>query len=235
MFHRVARVDVPAERVDGLIDDAVEFFREKEYDCLFTLSPLDRPADMAERLRQRGFELALLPVAMLCDQPAGPVSAEDVEVEIVGAGGYDTWAEIMCTCFGNPPEAGEAGRSVLDVPEVLLYLALRKGEPAGTALLYPRNGIGYIDAVGTCRSTAVAASPPQWPRAPSPIPRPWATAGRPSRSNAKAPPRGSTGASASAACISGRATPRLWRTFSEMLQGTVGSGRSGEMTWPRFR
>ena len=149
MFHRVARVDVPAERVDRLIDDAVEFFREKEYDCLFTLSPLDRPADMAERLRQRGFELALLPVAMLCDQPAGPVSAEDVEMEVAGAVDYDTWAEIMCTCFGNPPEAGEAGRSVLDFPEVLLYLALRKGEPAGTALLYSRNGIGYIDAVGT--------------------------------------------------------------------------------------
>ena len=149
MFHRVVQVDVPAERVDRLIDDALEFFREKVYDCLFTLSPLDRPADMAERLRQRGFELALLPVAMLCDQPAGPVAAEEVEVEVAGAVDYDTWAEIMCTCFGNPPEAGEAGRWVLDVPEVLFYLALRKGKPAGTALMYSRNGIGYIDAVGT--------------------------------------------------------------------------------------
>ena len=149
MFHRVAQVDVPDGEVDRLIDDAVEFFRKKEYDCLFTLSPLDRPADMAERLRQRGFELALLPVAMLCDRPAGQVAAEEVEVEVVRAGGYDTWAEIMCTCFGNPPEAGEVGRWVLGVPKILLYLAHRQGKPAGTALLYSRNGMGYIDAVGT--------------------------------------------------------------------------------------
>ena len=149
MFHRVARVDVPEGEVDRLIDDTVRFFREKQYDCLFTLSPLDRPADMAERLRQRGFELALLPVAMLCEQLARPVSAEGVEVEIAGAGCYDTWADIMCACFGNPPQAGEVGRPVLCVPEVRLYLASRRGEPAGTALLYSRNGIGYIDAVGT--------------------------------------------------------------------------------------
>ena len=149
MFHRVAGVDVPEGEADRVIDAAVRFFREKQYDCLFTLSPLDRPADMAERLRQRGFELALLPVAMLCDRLDGPVAAEDVEMEVVGAGCYDTWAEIMCACFGNPPEAGEVGRAVLLVPEVRLYLASRMGEPAGTALLYSRNGIGYIDAVGT--------------------------------------------------------------------------------------
>lgn len=149
MFHRVAQIDVAGEEADRLIDAAVRFFREKQYDCLFTLSPLDRPADMAERLRQRGFELALLPVAMLCDRLAGPDSAEGVEVETAGGGRYGTWAEIMCTCFGNPPEVEEVGRSVLCVPEVRLYLASRRGEPAGTALLYSRNGIGYIDAVGT--------------------------------------------------------------------------------------
>ena len=149
MFHRVARVDVPDEGVDRLIDAAVRFFRRKEYDCLFTLSPLDRPADMAERLQRRGFALALLPVAMRCDRLTGQVASAEVEVEIAGSDGYDTWAEIMCTCFGSPPEAGEVGRAVLLVPEVRLYLARRRGEPAGTALLYSRNGIGYIDAVGT--------------------------------------------------------------------------------------
>ena len=141
MFHRVARVDVAGEEADRVIDAAVWFFRGKQYDCLFTLSPLDRPADMAERLKQRGFELALLPVAMLCDRPAGPVSAEEVEVEVAGAERYDTWAEIMCTCFGNPLEAVEVGRTVLCVPEVRLYLASRGGRAGrdGAAVLAERH------------------------------------------------------------------------------------------------
>ena len=148
MFHRVTRVDVPADDADRLIGDAVQFYRDKYFDCIVTLSPLDRPVDLGERLQRRGFELALMPVAMLCDQPAEPVVAEDVRVDVVNAGQYDVWADIMCRCFGNPPEAGELGRTVLDVPEVGLYLAHRGGEPAGTALLYSADGMGYIDVVG---------------------------------------------------------------------------------------
>ena len=226
MFHRVARVDVPEGEADRLIDDAVRFFREKQYDCLFTLSPLDRPADMAERLRQRGFELALLPVAMLCDRLDGPVAAEDVEVEIAGAGCYDTWAEIMCACFGNPPRSRGGGDVRFScVPEVRLYLASRHGRAGrhGAAVFAERHRL-HRRRRHPSGNTAAAESPPLRSRAPSPTRRPWATAGPRSRSNARARRRGSTGASASAACISGRATPGPWRTFSEMPQGRLSPG-----------
>ena len=54
-FHRVVQVNVDDAQVDRLIDDAIRLFQEKKYDCMFTLSPLDRPADLGERLGKRGF------------------------------------------------------------------------------------------------------------------------------------------------------------------------------------
>ena len=49
-FHRVVNISVDLAEVDRLIDDAIRLFQEKSFDCIFTLSPLDRPANLGERL-----------------------------------------------------------------------------------------------------------------------------------------------------------------------------------------
>ena len=149
MLHRVVQVDAAHVDADGLIDAALRHFRENAFDCAFTLTPLDRPAGLGERLLDRGFDLAIRATAMLCDRPAEPLRAPDVEVVVPEAGEYGPWAEVWCRSFDLPPEAGELGRSVLDIPQVRLYLARRRGEPAGTALLYSDHGMGYVDLVGT--------------------------------------------------------------------------------------
>lgn len=148
MLHRVLQVDVDGAAADRVIDAALAHFRDKEFDCAFTLTPLDRPADFGERLLRRGFDLALHATAMVCDRPAEPLRAPEVEV-VPEAGEYGLWAGVWCRSFDLPPEAGELGRSVLDIPEVRLYLARRGGEPAGAALLYSDHGMGYVDLVGT--------------------------------------------------------------------------------------
>ena len=43
MLHRVVQIDVPDSMVDPMIDRALAHFRERNFDCAFTLSPLDRP------------------------------------------------------------------------------------------------------------------------------------------------------------------------------------------------
>jgi GNAT superfamily N-acetyltransferase len=149
MFHRVVQVDVDEEQVDKLIDDALQLFREKNFDCAFTLSPLNRPADLAQRLEQRGFTLGLQPLAMVCDQPAEPLKPGPAVVTVSDETEYDIWADVMCRSFTNPPAMGEVGRSVLCIPQVRRYLARVDGEPAGTTLLYSQYGMGYLDAVGT--------------------------------------------------------------------------------------
>ena len=149
MLHRVVQIDVPETGVDVLIDGALDYFRERKYECAFTLSPLDRPSDLAERLERRGFSLELQAVAMRCDRAAEPVVPGSVRIEEPIPGRYDIWADTVCRSFGFPADVGVLGRRVLDIPEVRLYLATVDGMPAGTALLYTEYGVGCVDFVGT--------------------------------------------------------------------------------------
>ena len=149
-FHRVVQVNVDDSQVDRLIDDAIRLFQEKKYDCMFTLSPLDRPADLSERLERRGFTEGMLASAMVYDPPTAPPPAETVaEINVSPDGEYDLWADIMCRGFGHDQTMGEVGRDVLIVPEVRRYLARVDGEPAGTTLVYSQFGMGYVDHVAT--------------------------------------------------------------------------------------
>ncbi|MCY3764771.1 MAG: GNAT family N-acetyltransferase [Gemmatimonadetes bacterium] len=149
MLHRVVQIDVPGAMVDTMIDSALDHFRERDFDCAFTLSPLDRPADLAERLKRRGFAFELQAVAMLCDRDVRPLCSESVEVEELDPSRYGVWADIMCRSFDFPDGVGALGRKVLDIPEVRFYLAYVDREPAGTALLYTRFGLGCVDFIGT--------------------------------------------------------------------------------------
>ncbi len=149
MLHRVVRIDVPGAMVDAMIDRALAHFRERDFDCAFTLSPLDRPADLAERLKSRGFTFEMQAVAMRCDRCVRPSVSESVEVEELDPRRYGVWADIMCRSFEFPDDVGALGRGVLNIPEVRLYLAYVDGAPAGTALLYSRYGLGCVDFIGT--------------------------------------------------------------------------------------
>ena len=149
-FHRVVQVNVDDPQVDGLIDNAIRLFQEKEYDCMFTLSPLDRPTDLGERLERRGFTEGMLASAMVYDPPTTPPFAESAaEIDISPDEEYDLWADVMCRGFGHDQTMGEVGRSVLIVPEVRRYLACVDGIPAGTTLIYSQFGMGYVDHVAT--------------------------------------------------------------------------------------
>ena len=112
-FHRIVQVNVDDAQVDRLIDDAIRLFQEKKYDCMFTLSPLDRPADLGEQLERRGFTEGMLASAMVYDPPTTPSSAQTVaEIDVSPDSEYDLWADVMCRGFGHDQTMGEVGRDV---------------------------------------------------------------------------------------------------------------------------
>ncbi len=149
-FHRVVQVNVEDARVDGLIDEVLQLFQDKGFDCAFTLSPLDRPAALAERLEHRGFTCGILASAMIYDPSETPSPVRTVvQVDVSDENEYEIWADVMCRSFSHPPGMREVGHSVLITPEVRRYLARVDGVPAGTALLYSKFGMGYVDLVGT--------------------------------------------------------------------------------------
>ncbi len=149
MLHRVVQIDVPRTRVDTMIDSALDHFRARDFECAFTLSPVDRPPDLAHRLERRGFSLGMQAVAMRCDRVVQPVVPGSVRIEEPVPGRYGIWADTMCRSFDFPADVGVLGRRVLDIPEARLYLATVDGEPAGTTLLYSAYGMGCVDFVGT--------------------------------------------------------------------------------------
>jgi ribosomal protein S18 acetylase RimI-like enzyme len=151
MTHRVVQVGVELSEVDGLIDAALALFQRQRHDCAFTLSPLDRPANLAEHLTRRGFALTVQAAAMVFDPQAQPGAAPSAQVvvEVQDPSQYGKWSEVMCRSFDLPEEVAEIGRRALATEAVRLYLAHRGGEPAGTAILYSRSGLGYVDLVGT--------------------------------------------------------------------------------------
>jgi ribosomal protein S18 acetylase RimI-like enzyme len=148
-YHRVVQINVDENRSDGLIDEALHFFQEKQFSCAFTLSPLDRPEDFANRLERRGFSFATLASVMDCEQLAEPPKIGAIEIEKVSTNRYGRWADVVCRGFGLPPEVGQLGASVLNTSDVQLYLAHTDGEPAGAALLFSHNDMGYVDLVAT--------------------------------------------------------------------------------------
>ena len=144
-FHRIVQVNVDDAQVDRLIDDAIRLFQERQYNCMFTLSPIDRPADLGERLKKRGFTEGLLASAMVYDPPTAPPIPQTVaEIDVSPDSEY-----VMCRGFGHDQTMGEVGRDVLIVPEVRRYLARVDGAPAGTTLIYSQFGMGYVDHVAT--------------------------------------------------------------------------------------
>ncbi len=149
-FHRVVQVNVDDTQVDTLIDDALRLFQQKKYDCMFTLSPLDRPTDLGERLERRGFTEGMLASAMVYAPSTAPPPPQTVaEINVSPDSEYDLWAEVMCRGFGHTQTMGEIGRDVLIVPEVRRYLARVDGAPAGTTLVYSQFGMDYVDHVAT--------------------------------------------------------------------------------------
>jgi GNAT superfamily N-acetyltransferase len=149
-FHRIVQVSVADDGVDRLIDDALRLYQEQHFDCMFTVSPKDRPEDFAEHLLRREFKEGIRSSAMIYDRPPDTPGVERmVQVRVIDRGEYDIWADVMCRSFEFAAEMGEVGRLALDSPDARCYLALVDGEPVGTTLLFSQSGMGYIDLVGT--------------------------------------------------------------------------------------
>ena len=149
-FHRVVNVNVDESQVDQLIDNAIRLFRDKSFDCVFTISPLDHPPDLGQRLTERGFTRGALASAMVHVPLASPpLLRSAAQVDVSDESEYEIWADVMCRGFDLPRTMGDVGRSVLFAPKVRRYLARLNGVPVGTALLYSQFGMGYIDLVGT--------------------------------------------------------------------------------------
>jgi ribosomal protein S18 acetylase RimI-like enzyme len=153
VFH--ARLDRSAEEV---IDARLRDCRGRRAAMLWWTGPSSTPANLGERLAQRGFMLEPA-YGMHADLDAAAaecpidrdVSLEAVEDEATLA----TWCRVLCTAFGAPQAFGDAfGQAALAIglgPDSVFrhFLARVNGEPAATGSLFLGAGVAGIYDVAT--------------------------------------------------------------------------------------
>lgn len=127
-------IQINCADVDRLIDDTLSLYRDKDFDCIFTLSSLDYPADLGQRLQQRGFTAGALASIVVHESLAMPIIDSAISIGIADEE-YNTWNDVSRHSFEHLLAMGEIGRSALLQSDVRRYLTRIDGTPVGAALL----------------------------------------------------------------------------------------------------
>ncbi|TDB39538.1 MAG: hypothetical protein D9V44_00775 [Actinobacteria bacterium] len=139
------------------IDELERFFGEHGAKVQVNVCPLADPSLMAELSRRgyaaHGFENVL--VRELLDGDQLPEPDPSIDIRIVDPEEFDLWGEQVARGFATEGEPTEAdlrlGEVVGRQQDVVRLLAWVDGEPAGTAELAVRSGIGWLSADTTMR------------------------------------------------------------------------------------
>jgi ribosomal protein S18 acetylase RimI-like enzyme len=145
-------------RLDGLLDIGFALLRAFDQPAAARLTPLDRPAGIEERLRQRGLVKTTRDVSLaLRGGATPPTKAADVDIRRAtpeDAGAFatiDAQVNVPREKWARPFLLGAALANVLE-PTHVFYLAYRHGEPVGTALCVSDGGVAGIYSVATLRA-----------------------------------------------------------------------------------
>lgn len=137
------------------LDRIIAYYQETGIPPRFELSPAELTPELGLALQQRGFHhsrshtvLYGVPVA----QP--PAAPANVTVdEVTSAADLETFLDVTLAAFGMKPGATEGAkvnqRRWLHRPGWTLFLARIGGRPAGGAVLYVHDRIGYLAYAGT--------------------------------------------------------------------------------------
>lgn len=150
-----ARLDKAADEV---IEARVQDCRDRRAAMLWWTGPSSTPADLGDRLTQRGFMLE--PASGMCADLDGATTETstdpDVRIEAVeDEATLVTWCRVLCSAFGAPQAFGEAfGEAAIAIglgrdSVFRHFLARVNGEPAATGSLFFGAGVAGIYDVAT--------------------------------------------------------------------------------------
>ena len=148
------RVRSDESYIENLIAEVDTWFAQRGITPHFRVSPLTRPANLAQRLEHRGFARTETETQMVLagedveppTRAASPITIRQIETH-----GLDCWAEIQSRGFGMEPTPTvmELARTSAESKNHSLYLASLNGEAAGAGTLIEWAGAGGIYGVAT--------------------------------------------------------------------------------------
>ncbi len=148
------RLRSDAASVEKTVDDVCEWFTRRGLAPHFRISPLTRPANLAQILGRRGFVQTEAETQMVHeDQDTEPLANPRVIVEPIKSKEIERWAEIQHRGFGGggapSPLAVHVAQATAASPGNTLYLAYLDGDASGVGVLIEWAGVFGIYGVAT--------------------------------------------------------------------------------------
>ncbi len=166
-WNHAGLIDVTPERLPGLIDEAREFFTERERETSFGVTSYHRPPDLAQRLVDLGahksFQHSWLfyPPESPIERPTLPPGAELHQLTPADLEGdrakLEAYVDLLFAAFGDIPRAYHdtiahslANLDAAEAAGVTLhhYLLTFEGRPAGTGTLLHDGHAGDLCNLG---------------------------------------------------------------------------------------
>jgi GNAT superfamily N-acetyltransferase len=147
MLNRVVGLGLGEPASDEAIDAALAAM--DGVSCYVAISPFASPADLGQRLSDRGLEPGW--GWMLFERDASPPAPVETGLRIVevAPGEAEPWARVVATAYGLPDAVVPVTAATPERPGWTCWLALDGDEPASAAALWAEGEVGYLGFAGT--------------------------------------------------------------------------------------
>jgi GNAT superfamily N-acetyltransferase len=147
MLNRVIGLGVHEPAVDAQLDDIGERFGSRGH--MISLAPGAEPADLADRLRRRGYRPGNAWVKFRRSAISPSSVATDLRVEQVGPERAEEFARVVVEGYGMSAAGAESLRQVVGRPDWGCYVAYAGDEPASAGLVYVTSSAAWLGAAAT--------------------------------------------------------------------------------------
>jgi GNAT superfamily N-acetyltransferase len=144
--NRAIGLGLASEATTDVLDEIIDCYARAGISRYFVhLHPQAKPAEAADWLRARGLEEARGWVSFTRGRAAPPAATTDLEVRPATPEDGPAFGRIIADAF----DLGEAAEPwlarLIGRPGWHCYMSFAREEPAGTGILFVRNGIGWLD------------------------------------------------------------------------------------------
>ncbi|MBN1584562.1 MAG: GNAT family N-acetyltransferase [Anaerolineae bacterium] len=144
------------QAVEGVIDEAIDYFQSQDTPATIFISPACAPADLANRLSKRGFVRQKEQEAwMVLENLAAvtlPAMSPRVDVRSIAPDDALTMANVFMAAFDMPVEYAPYMAQLLapsiGLPGIVHYLAFVGGQAVGTCSLMCHRNYGVLGSMG---------------------------------------------------------------------------------------
>jgi len=160
MFKGAWRTRLPAEEAEALIDETLAWFSERKSSAFYWWTdPRTQPADLGERLLERGFdgstegEPGMVADLAALDQDARTPSGLTVR-QVATLGALVDWCDVFTASYELPEAQGQAWyvatvQAGLEDAPWKMYVGYLRGQAVATSLLFNGAGVAGVYSVGT--------------------------------------------------------------------------------------